>query len=540
MAFRRYLTVLASFIVALEVFFIYIASNLNYQLGGGSLRGRGVTSRSGGGRHRQQQKSTTSKYTPDYTKFNTSHPPILSASSPGSIPSLPDSNRVPQSILDSQNFSHYYSNWTNGQDPHTLFSYNPSIVPLFSSVSAIDSTKRMLSPRQHLKNVQYLASFRVSSIHSCGFPTYEFWKYPIDYVGLALLDDGLKVATLNDDSLDIIVDVNDHLPKIFHGRIKFQDVRLFVLNDRVFMSSGRFLVPICVKIDGIVSGSGDSSSSSPAICNDGGNNDLEEIPALYRRNDRLRLFVTGDAIRIAEVDGKNFQFFHAGSKNESQHSKVLMEYWPMGPRLIHDLGNEIARLYWNISSKKKIVDLMRESEIKSTLAPDPRSKVSRSLDSSLKSFIKRDRSSACCVRVAKEHYADIMHSLPPSFASELEKLDSLLVGISHSKSRGRMPSTQGDRYNYLSRLFAFSPVEPYDLVARSGLFCFGFPNEHDAKSHGVGVGNEYNEFTQRKKLELYGATYECPNIHFVNSIIEKEDDESNLIVSLGVNDCVVS
>lgn len=102
-----------------------------------------------------------------------------------------------------------------------------------------------------------------------------------------------------------------------------------------------------------------------------------------------------------------------------------------------------------------------------------------------------------------------------------------------------MPSSQGDRYNYLSRLYAFSIEEPYDIIARSGLFCFGFPDlKKDAIGRSVGVGNEYNKLTKVKKLELIGKTYNCPNIHFVDSIIDKAGDDSRVVVSLGVNDCV--
>ena len=136
----------------------------------------------------------------------------------------------------------------------------------------------------------------------------------------------------------------------------------------------------------------------------------------------------------------------------------------------------------------------------------------------------------------------MIHSLDPSIASQLKNIDSILIGISHSKSRQRMPSSQGDRYNYLSRMYAFLPNEPFTLFARSGLFCFGFTGDNiDATGHrGGGVGNDYNELTKRKKLELNKVTYNCPNIHFVNSIIEKNGDSDILIVSYGVNDCVVS
>lgn len=108
-----------------------------------------------------------------------------------------------------------------------------------------------------------------------------------------------------------------------------------------------------------------------------------------------------------------------------------------------------------------------------------------------------------------------------------------------------MPSSQEDRYNYLSRFYAFASFAPYDLIARSGLFCLGFPGDGDAKSEGIpgskrgiGVGGEYNNMTKGKRLDLYGKSYMCPNIHFVDSIIEKVGDDSRVIVSYGVNDCV--
>lgn len=399
MSSRRCLTVLASFALALQVFFLgfadhHIASNSDPRPPGGGpgafLRGRDDVP--GGGRRSgergPQRHRSTGDYAPDYTKFNTSHPPVLYASSPGSLSSLPDANRVPRRVLAARNSTEHYSRWDPARDPHALFVYNPSIIPLSSSARPSDD------------DATYLATFRVSSIHSCGFPTYEFWKYPVDYVGLAILDADLQVATVGGDALDVIVDINAHLPKIFGRRLKFQDVRLFALHDRVFMSSGVDLVPVCVKVDGIGADAG--SLSSPAICAEDNDDALEELPALHRNNDRLRLFVSGDAIRMKDANGKNFQFFHmrppVASENEPppQTTKTLMEYWPHGPRLVHDLGDEIPKLYSDDgrSRRKRVVDLKRRNEFKSEVAPAPLSDVATSLDASLKTFIKRDRSSA--------------------------------------------------------------------------------------------------------------------------------------------------
>ena len=46
----------------------------------------------------------------------------------------------------------------------------------------------------------YLASWRLSSIHSCGFPTIEFWNHQVNYLGLALLNEKLEVAKLPNEN----------------------------------------------------------------------------------------------------------------------------------------------------------------------------------------------------------------------------------------------------------------------------------------------------------------------------------------------------
>ncbi|KAL9188992.1 hypothetical protein ACHAXT_011482 [Thalassiosira profunda] len=383
-ATRRQLVVLASVILAWETFFLLVADRhitSTHQLlsGYGALQPQppehGKDS-AGGHQPQRTQWRQGSPYTPDFATFNASRPPELYASSPGSLPSLPDIHRVPAHVMQARNFTEHYATWDAAKDPHTLFVYNPSIVPLHASGWPADTPAE----------ARYLATFRVSSIHSCGFPTYAFWKHAVDNVGLALMDGDLRIATLGGDSLDIIVDINAHLPKIFGGRTKVQDVRLFVLHGRVFMSSGVFLVPICVTVGGMV------DSSPTAICTNG-DGSMEELPALYRKNDRLRLFVSGDAIRLKGTDGKNFQFFGASS---DRNASVMMEYWPHQPREIHDLGDAIAKQFTKGSSsrKRRIVSVEGERKIKSETAPDPISKVAKSLDSSLKTFIKRDRSSA--------------------------------------------------------------------------------------------------------------------------------------------------
>ena len=159
---RRLLTILVSCTISIEICFLIAA---HYHISNSHNQTVNIE-----GFYRQNYDgapSTTKQYyKPDYTKFNTSHPPILYSSYVESLNSLPDVNRIPKHVLQAQNFTKYYANFNfdaNVDEP-TLFVYNPSIVQLYS-LSA--------SQEVDILDLQYLATFRVSSIHSCGFPTYE-------------------------------------------------------------------------------------------------------------------------------------------------------------------------------------------------------------------------------------------------------------------------------------------------------------------------------------------------------------------------------
>lgn len=462
-------------------------------------------------RERKQGRSP-STYRPDYSVFNVSLP-ILYASSPGLLRSIPVSYQVPSHVFESGNYSSHYEGWDHQKDKPPLFVYNPSIVAISS-----DSDSQQDHNSNSPSLPQYLALFRVSSIHSCGFPTIEFWKHPTDFLGIGLLDENLLLVE------DLVVDINQHLPRIYGSKIKLQDVRVFRIHGRIYFSSGIFLIPICIE-----TGTLDNRRSLDFVkCEDGGSK--TEVPALFGPNRMLRLFVSGDAVKLQNVNGKNFQFY------ESPSGSILFEYWPHKPRVVFEInGEEFDRSYHMGRGRgMRLATFGEMQEFKSDHTPSPRSKVASALDASLKTFIKQDRGSACCLEISHKYYKDL---ISPTIRPELSKRGSIFVGIAHSKSRHRMESTQGDRYNYLSRLYAVSTNEPYELLARSGLFCLGFSDKTDVAAI-IGAAENYGNLTKRKQLELNGHTYNCPNIHFVDSLIGKAKDDSRAIISYGVNDCL--
>ena len=141
-----------------------------------------------------------------------------------------------------------------------------------------------------------------------------------------IIENGSRAYNAADDdttnikeSLDIIVDLNKHLPKIYGGRIKFQDVRLFILHDRLFMSSGFFLVPICVSIGDVLINPPDTGReywatllSSPALCKQSDNAAMVEVLYTGKMTDCIYMLLEmqyeyGSKMQVKV--GKTFNFF---------------------------------------------------------------------------------------------------------------------------------------------------------------------------------------------------------------------------------------
>mmetsp|Transcript_771 Transcript_771/g.1524 ORF Transcript_771/g.1524 Transcript_771/m.1524 type:complete len:240 (+) Transcript_771:236-955(+) len=140
----------------------------------------------------------------------------------------------------------------------------------------------------------------------------------------------------------------------------------------------------------------------------------------------------------------------------------------------------------------------------------------------------RDNGSACCV--------------PIIWRDGSGHKRKLLMGVSHTKTRRGKAIKKSKMYNYVSRLYAFDPIPPFDIIARSGYFCLGFglnkfldnPQHDEAEqSDNDQVWGATNEY----KLNVRDDFFECPRIHFVSGITEKIDDPDTVVISYGINDC---
>jgi hypothetical protein len=72
-------------------------------------------------------------------------------------------------------------------------------------------------------------------------------------------------------------------------------------------------------------------------------------------------------------------------------------------------------------------------------------------------------------------------------------------------------------------------IAPYNIVARSGLFCLGWPS-HDERGSSPYQHLGYS-------LKLIEDFDDCPAISFASGMTLKADDPSTAIVAYGINDC---
>ena len=433
------------------------------------------------------------------------------------LTSVPQNNRLPldvPSLADKEAYFSYPKN--NYPRREYLSEFNPSLVPIPTSQIPANFKE---------KGVVYLASFRVATHHACTsqFPTVKKAVRAKSYLGLALLRADLSIIT------DVVVDISDA-----NRNYRMEDFRLFVLKGQIYVTSHTEMVPIWL----VPPPKDDGSSRMDKVTK------LE--PALTQRNkvgnnnnSTIQVSMRTFSSCIMIQDGKNINYYHDESTDQ-----IIAELYPMKAKVAVDPGAPCPCSRMEPLDLAKYVtpgqgafgpnrDIDRWPNPKACNVSRPLETVRATPVPPFGSFGTLDqlqlaekdmmenqlltvqRGSACCVSI--EHQGR-----------------DLWLGVLHSKTRFmRVGLPGGVKPNhFFSMFYAFEKQSPYAAVAWSGKFCLGFPSEEESHQ------NPYTGWNTNPLVFLGGNTLDdCPAIHFVSGMSQDAEDQSQVIIAYGVNDC---
>ena len=469
-----------------------------------------------------------------------------------------------------------------------LYIYNPMLLPLNVDTLDCDSILQDLGMDNKTKVggvgvASYIALYRVSNLGNCHGPGRGVPETYWNYLGIALLDGDLNILPRDTDTdtddeyqyLDIVIDLNKDLsdigwsPKSPDGLVGqhhnhshvieedepvkqyMQDCQLIAVpsSSTAERSKADKLILICnnyameVRLERT-----SSSSSSPPPSSESINHNGAAI--LFTNTYGSGLQLTATTLPKAIVKGgKNLHYFQVtdeeregtGFLDQGRSGRDVgggyLEIWPGGP-------HELMRIDFTDPSRNNVKAL-----IKSKLPEPDASFLTVDGADSKQPLIVRDSGSACCTSIS---WRDESDDDDDDDDVEGPSERRLLLGFSHRKTR-RGLGKANPPYNYVSRVYAFEPTPPFNIVARSGYFCLGFALKKQQQQHHtqqkpyVHDNDEANESDNEQvwgaaneyKLTINDIIFEnCPAIHFVTGIAEKlGDEEHTAIISYGVNDC---
>jgi hypothetical protein len=291
-----------------------------------------------------------------------------------------------------------------------------------------------------------------------------------------------------------------------------QDFRLFNLAGKLYITGMEVIAPVWVNV--------------PADAAKKYKKYIRKLHDMFQKEeDRTKNDLTlsvrsfGSCCSSPSCEGKNFNYFiGSGSGANSSSTKIMVETNPMFPHTIDEVDiNERWR-----ASKKTGKDnsvststgpaVSHYSNMEKVLFEKGYYKIARSVDRGTAGFVKLQ--------------------VPDDDSNDKSKLKNLLVGVSHQKIYRHGDSKVKYRHStYTSNFYAFEQTPPYRVVARSGAFCMGFPSEEEHEQ------SYYAQFTRYRPLFM-GVEENCPQITFIAGMTEKAGDDSKVILSYGINDCV--
>ncbi|KAL7540121.1 hypothetical protein ACHAWF_011313 [Thalassiosira exigua] len=470
------------------------------------------------------------------------------------LPSIPDRRRmlpwVPGVPGDAVRNRTYFleARERPDEEDRPLYIYNPALLPLDNSrlgdIILSDLGLDSLHGSRGGGEVEpaYVATYRVSNFGNCHGPGWGVPDTYQNYLGLALLDRELNIMRdAEGNALDSVIDLNQALYDVRWSYDPFmrrrprkpkqymQDCQLLaarsgiseVKADKLILLCNAYAMPVRLQRGGNATDVGAKSNSET-------NNKIHfrntygsglQLTALERPN--MILYGAKNLHYFEEVGGATT----SGAGGGGPHAPPgYLEIWPGGPHEYMPI--DFGTYPYVKRSRLNQAEVYVLQSTRNATRPEPGASfrtIEEPKEGKRGPLIERDSGSACCVTILwKDERDDGRGEDRP-----------LLLGFSHRKPRRVLPKRS--LYNYVSRVYAFEPHPPFNIVARSGFFCLGF-----AQSSGNATQSDNEQVwgaAHDQNLSFLGVRFNCPRIHFVTGIAEKVGDEGTAIVSYGVNDC---
>ncbi len=258
--------------------------------------------------------------------------------------------------------------------------------------------------------------------------------------------------------------------------------------------------------------------------------------------------------RGAGIDrGKNFHFF------EDRHGKTYMELWPHGSHRTVPVNfipetDQQNNTNTDTDSSSSSSSLSLPSSPRVVMFPKKyMGYIDGKKQRGRKDAIYPDMIEAGSDR--QEPKVSFQNKVPKHerpykrFRGTSQIIDMVLegkdvkVGISHTVAEHQVDDSRGhqttitDKRAYLSQFYAFEPEPPFEVVAKSGHFCFNHMSEDDIGYAAQWIsGRPVSNRTAPITIKTY--SYRCPIITFAAGLNEMIGyNGENVIITYGVNDC---
>ena len=543
--------------------------------------------------------NTAQQHLSKYWRFDRSSPKFTNPTTVA-LPSIPTKFRIPPSRFDDIT-TYFQEKYEYAKAHNTsldyLVEYNPGLVPIPSDMlpHLPEGATYLLSLRVTPAN----NCFSTQTYHSLPKDVRTMvYHTSINHLGLALLNANYKIIPGYDVviELDVPLDLKRSSISKNRGGVHFEsadptfmDYRVFILNKEIYLHANADTVVISklrLRAKGYIddndnevahfTGEEDIVKPCDEVSAEAGEEGNWEEPCLLDNtyggdNLQVTLMRQFNTIWSGGIHGKNYALFGLPNSTHPDSPDSVFAELDIFPHRVQQVlpeeydqltRKDVFDMIWKPGARRKRdfkIDRVNMRSVKevgnATVSEDVVPLPSfftvdaheQWFPGANAPFKEAAHGGACCVSFSVEElsvgYFGGQDSIRPA--------SSLLVGIGHTKvtwkpwyGKEDVPQAEKDRVphtHYVSLFYAFEPTPPFHIRARSGYFCLGHAplstQDNELPSGESGISNAHSILTRNRMLQQNNVIFDCPQMSFISSFIEKVGDSSKTIIGYGLNDC---